>query len=100
MRQASDKGQLLLGSQRYGLGKDWRKQTVQITFDASTQEYICCRAGSDHQPTERLKASGLTKADLMGELAMTAFANHQYAFPWSVFAIRNNQLADLTGTTL
>ena len=99
-RQTSDKGQLLLGSQRYGLGKDWRKQTIRITFDASTQEYICCRAGSDDQPTERLQASGLTKADLMGELDMTAFAHHQYAFPWSVFAIRNNQLADLIGTTL
>jgi hypothetical protein len=99
-RQTSDKGQLLLGSHRYGLGKDWSKQTIRITFDASTQEYICCRVGSDDQQTERLKAHGLTKTDLMAELDMTAFANHQYAFPWSALAIRNNLTADLIGTTL
>jgi transposase len=99
-RQSSDKGQLLLGSQRYGVGKDWSKQTIHITFDSSTQEYICGRAGSDNQQTERLLANGLTKTDLMGELNMTAFANHQYAFPWDIFAIRKNQIADLIGTTL
>lgn len=99
-RQSSDKGQLLLGSHRYGLGKDWSRQTVRITFDSSSQEYICCHVGSDHQQTERLKANGLTQTDLMAELDMTAFANHQYAFPWSLFAIRQNQTADLIGTTL
>ena len=35
----------------------------------------------------------------MGELNVAAFANHQYAFPWSVFAIRTNQLEDRIGTT-
>jgi len=99
-RQTSDKGQLLLGSHRYGLGKDWSKQTIRITFDPNTQEFICCRLDPNDQQTERLKANGLTKTDLMGELNMTAFANHQYAFPWSVFAIRKNQMADLIGTTL
>jgi len=99
-RQSSDKGQLLLGSHRYGLGKDWSKLTLRITFDANTQEYICYPVGSDNQQTERLKAHGLTKTDLMAELDMTAFANHQYAFPWDVFAIRKNHMADLIGTTL
>lgn len=99
-RQASDKGQLLLGSHRYGLGKDWRKQTIRITFDPNTQEYICCRVGFDNLQTERLQAHGLTKTDLMAQLNMAAFTNHQYAFPWDVFAIRQNQTADLIGTTL
>jgi hypothetical protein len=97
-RQTSAKGQLVLGSQRYGLGKDCSKQTVRVTFDSTTREYIC--TSPDGQQTERLKASGLTKTDLMGELNMAAFANHQYAFPWDVFAIRQNQIADLIGTTL
>jgi hypothetical protein len=57
------------------------------------------QVASDNQQTERLKPNGLTKADLMGELTMTAFANHQYAFPWNVFAIRQNQMADLISTT-
>lgn len=97
-RQTSSKGQLLLASHRYGLGKDWSKQTIRITFDPNTQEYVCC--SPDGQQTERLIASGLTKTDLMGELNMVAFANHQYAFPWSALAIRKNQTADLIGTTL
>jgi hypothetical protein len=97
-RQTSDKGQLLLGSRRYGLGKDWSKQAIRITFDASAQEYIC--VGADGQQTERLIAHHLTKANLMGELNMSAFANHQYAFPWSTLALRQNQTADLIGTTL
>lgn len=98
LRQTSDKGQFLLGAQRYGLGKAWSKQVIRITFDASTQEYICLAA--DGQQTERLTAQHLTKADLMGELNLHAFANHQYAFPWSALAVRLNQTADLLGTTL
>lgn len=97
-RQTSDKGQLLLGSRRYGLGKDWSKQAIRITFDASAQEYIC--VGADGQQTERLIVHHLTKSNLMGELNMSAFANHQYAFPWSTLAVRQNQTADLIGTTL
>jgi hypothetical protein len=99
-RQTSDKGQLLLGSHRYGLGKDWSKQSIRLTFEPCTQEYLCCRTASNNQSIERLPAHGLTKTDLMGELDMTAFANHQYAFPWSTLAIRKNQTADLIGTTL
>ena len=97
-RQTSTKGQLVLGSQRYGLGKDWSKQTVRITFDPNTHEYVVCSA--DGQQTERLIAQRLTQKDLMGELNMAAFANHQYAFPWSALALRQNQTADLIGTTL
>jgi hypothetical protein len=82
------------------LGKDWSKQTIRITFDQNSQEFICCRLDPNDQQTERLKANGLTKTDLMGELNMTAFAHHQYAFPWSFLAIRKNQMADLIGTTL
>jgi hypothetical protein len=98
LRQTSDKGQFLLGAQRYGLGQAWSKQVIRITFDASTQEYICRAA--EGQRTERLPAQHLTKADLMGELNLNVFANHQYAFPWSTLAVRQNLTADLIGTTL
>jgi hypothetical protein len=97
-RQVSAQGQLMLGAQRYGLGKDWQKQPVRITFDQETQEFICSTL--ELQKTERFRAIGLTKQDLMGELNMAAFANHQYAFPWSIMSIRQNQTADLIGTTL
>ncbi len=88
----------MLGAHRYGLGKDWQKQPVRIYFDQETQEFLCSTLGL--QKTERCQASGLTKQDLMGELNMAAFANHQYAFPWSIMSIRQNQIADLIGTIL
>lgn len=98
-RETSSKGQLFLGAQRYGLGKDWCQQVVRVTFDPNSQEYLC--SSLDASRTQRLKAQGLTKKDLMAELNMAAgFSHHQYAFPWSALAIRQNQLADLTGTTL
>jgi hypothetical protein len=97
-RQTSTNGQFMLGAHRYGLGKDWRKQTIHITFDPNSQEFVCSSSNSQH--IERLQACNLTKHDLMGELNMTAFAHHQYAFPWSVLAVRANQMADMIGTTL
>jgi len=96
-RQTSTNGQFMLGAHRYGLGKDWSKQTVHITFDPNPQEYVC---SSSIQQSKRLKACNLTKLDLMGQLNMAAFTHHQYAFPWSVLAVRANQMADLMGTTL
>jgi hypothetical protein len=43
----------------------------------------------------------LTKADLMGELAIEQFGTYQYAFPWSALACRQNLLhAEMSGTTL
>ena len=97
-RLVSAQGQLMLGAQRYGLGKEWQKQPVRITFDQGTQKFIC--TSLDLQKTESFQANGLTKQDLMGELNMAFFANHQYAFPWSIMSMRQNHTADLIGTTL
>jgi hypothetical protein len=77
-RKISAQGQLILDAQRYGLGKDWHKQSAQISFDQATQEFICQTL--DLQKTERFQACGLTNKDLMDELNMAAFANHRYAF--------------------
>jgi len=98
-RQVSAKGQFSLGADCYGLGHTWGNQTVEITFDPATQEFVCKSA--DGQTTQRVQAKGLTKADLMGELAMEQFPNYQYAFPWSALACRQNLLhAEMAGTTL
>jgi len=97
-RETSSKGQLLFGARRYGLGKGWYQQTVRVTFDPDSQEYLF--SSLDALRTKRLKAQGLTKKDLMGELNIpAAFSHHQYAFPWSALAVRQNQTADLIGTT-
>lgn len=96
---SSPGGQFTLGACRYGLGKAWANQEIEITFDPQTQELIC--RSEDGQTTQRLPAKGLTKADLMGELDMAKFPNYQYAFPWSAAVCRLNLLAEeMTGTTL
>jgi len=92
-------GQFTLGACRYGLGKPWANQEIEITFDPQTQEFVC--RSEDGQATQRLPAKGLTKADLMGELDMIQFPDYQYAFPWSADACRLNLLhQEMTGTTL
>jgi hypothetical protein len=98
-RQVTAAGQFALGASRYGLGKAWGHQTIEITFDPHTQEFVCTSA--DGKNTQRLPAKGLTKQDLMGELNMQGFPHYQYAFPWSRQVARSNILhAELTGTTL
>lgn len=97
-RLTSDKGQLTLGHQRYGLGKAWAEQPLQISFDPTTQEFVGSTLTG--QQTGRFQARGLTKKDLMGELDLSSFGHHQYAFPWSISAIRQNKTVDLMGTTL
>jgi len=98
-RQVTAMGQFTLGSHRYGLGKTWANQQIEIGFDAQTQEFICRSA--DGQRTHRLAVKGLTKTELMGELDMTQFPNYQYAFPWTAEACRLNLLhEEVAGTTL
>lgn len=98
-RQVTAAGQFTLGQERYGLGKAWGQQTIEIHFEAQTQEFICQAA--DGQAVQRLKAKGLTAADLMGEFQMEHFPHYQYAFPWSPEIDRLNLLyAEMSGTTL
>jgi len=77
-RQVTVMGQFTLDSYRYGLGKAWANQQVEIGFDPHTQEFICRSA--DGQRTQRLSVKGPTKADLMGELDMTQFPNYHSTF--------------------
>jgi hypothetical protein len=98
-RHVTAAGQFTLGTCRYGLGKTWGNQTIEIHFDPVTQEILCSSA--DGQETQRLPAQGLSKKELRGELDMTKFLHYQYAFPWSVEDCRRNLLcAEMSGTTL
>ena len=84
-------GQFTLGAYRYGLGKAWAKQQVEISFDAQTQEFVCC--SDDGQRTQLLQAKGPTKTDLMGELDMAQFPNYH-----SMFAQISEQIIDAVWT--
>jgi transposase len=99
-RRTSSAGQFSLGAHRYGLGKRFANQTLEITFDAETQELICLP--EDGQQETRLPIQGLTKSHLMGELSpLVTKPVHQLALPFSQSTWREMMLAsDLTGTTL
>jgi hypothetical protein len=74
-RRVTTAGQFQLGSQRYGLGKTWENQQIEIGFDPTTHELICTSA--DGQRTQRLQLKGLTQADLMGSLDLAQFPDLQ-----------------------
>jgi len=99
-RRVSALGQFSLGARRYGLGKDFAKQTLEITFNPQTQELICLT--DDDQQEIHLPIQELTKSALMGELSpLVSQPVYQLALPFSPAAWREMMLAsDLTGTTL
>jgi hypothetical protein len=99
-RQVSSQGQFSLGARRYGVGKAFADQTLEITFDPQTQEFVCL--SEDGRQKIRLPAQGLTKAELIGELApLTALPVYQLALPFSRTTWREMILCnELTGTTL
>jgi transposase len=99
-RRTSSVGQFSLGAHRYGLGKDFANRTLEITFDAQTQELICL--SEDGRQETRLPIQWLTKASLMGELSpLVSQPAYQLALPFSPSTWRAMMLAsDLTGTTL
>jgi hypothetical protein len=99
-RRTSSQGQFSLGTYRYNVGKGLSNQTLEITFDAQTREWVCL--SEDGSQNIRLAAQGLTKAALMGELSpLVALPAHQLALPFSRSAWREIMVChDLTGTTL
>lgn len=98
-RQVTAAGQFTLGRYRYGLGKAWGNQSIEIHFEPTTHELLCTSAKAPD--TKRLPVQGVSKRALMGELDMDDFCHYQYALPWSVEACRHNLLyAEEGGTTL
>jgi transposase len=99
-RRTSALGQFSLGARRYGLGKDFANQTLEITLDAQTRELICLLENG--QQKIRLPIQGLTKSALMGELSpLVSQPVYQLALPFSPATWREMMLSNaLTGTTL
>ena len=89
-----------LGGFRYYIGKCFAQCSVAVRFDPDTMALICLPEGSEE--TIPLASQGLTKAELMGELAaLQALPNYQLALPFSLEAWRQLEYAhNLTGTTL
>lgn len=99
-RRTSSQGQFSLGTHRYGVGKDFASQTLEITLDPQSCELICLSA--DGRQKIRLPVRGLAKSALIGELGpLIALPAYQLALPFSPSTWREMMLSkDLTGTTL
>ena len=89
-----------LGGYQYYLGKPFAQHSVVIHFDPDGMALICQPEGSEE--AIRLAAQGVSKAELMGELAvLQALPIYQLALPFSLQAWRQLEYAhNLTGTTL
>ena len=98
LRLTSSLGMFSLGSQRYNAGSKFARQTLEITFDPQTHEFVCLPE-KGAQPF-RLTAKGLSKETLMGELdPLTAIPTYQLALPWSRQAWRESMLCLELGDT-
>ena len=89
-----------LGGYRYYIGKSFTRHGVAGRFDPDGMALICLSEGSEE--TIRIAAQGLTKAELMGELAvLKVLPNYQLALPFSLEAWRQLEYANhLIGKTL
>ncbi len=99
-RLTSPVGMFALGAQRYNARTRFARQTLEITFDPLTLQFVCLPQTSP-EPF-RLAAKGLTKEALIGELdPLLSFPGYQLALPFSRQAWREMSLCQsLTGTTL
>lgn len=98
LRLTSSVGMFSLGSQRYNAGSKCAHQTLEITFDPQTHEFVC-QPEKRVQPF-RLTAKGLSRETLMGELdPLTAIPMYQLALPWSRQAWRESVLCLELGDT-
>ncbi len=88
-----------LGSYHYYLGRHFAQRSVAINFDPLGMALVCQPEGSDQ--TIRVPVQGITKAELMGELAsLQALPVYQLALPFSLAAWRQLEYTHhLTGTT-
>jgi hypothetical protein len=96
----NNSGTVHLGTYEYRFGYRYRGQTMEITFDPVHVTFVCQPEGAT-EPV-MVSARGLTKADLMGDLAwMLALPAYQLAFPFSPEEQRRLALVEcLSGTTL
>ena len=82
------------------MGRRFARRSVAIRFDPRSAALLCQPEGSEE--TLQLPVQGLTKAELMGELAaLQALPIYQLALPFSLEAWRQLEYTRiLTGTTL
>jgi len=97
-RETNCHGEFWLGMKRYNAGRKCAQSTLEITFNPTTLEFVSQKPGT-HE-VRRFPAKGLSKIDLMAELAPFArLPVYQLALPFSPEAWRNMELARISGGT-
>lgn len=99
-RWTSKQGQFSLGSHRYNARTQLSNQTLEITFEPQTREFVCLSENGNQ--VVRFSCQGLTKSALMGELKpLLTLPAYQLELPFSRATWREIMLcSDLTGMTL
>lgn len=99
-RKTSAQGQFSLGANRYNIGYSSLQQTLEITFDSQSHEFLCLSENAKKK--FRFLAKGLTKAELLGELnPLLDFPERQLQLPFSMSAWRETKTVTIMrGTTL
>jgi len=83
VRSIRPNGSFELGSYYYSMGRRFARRSVAISFDPGSAALLCQPEGSEE--TLHLPVQGLTKAELMGELAaLQALPIYQLALPFSL----------------
>lgn len=90
-RRISTNGIINIGGHRYFVGNQYAGTEAEITFDPKSVAFICRPQGFENSIT--VEAKGLTKSDLMGDLAkLLELPVYQLALP---FSVEDRQLLDL-----
>jgi Homeodomain-like domain len=92
-RKASNVGAVSVGDYRYGLGPQWARYEVEITFDPTDKCLVFTAPGK--KDAKRLPIKGPSKTELMGELGPLANFNHfQLALPFTWAEWRMTRLSE------
>lgn len=78
-RQANDNSQVSLNHCVYYLGKDYRNQTVSITFNPHNRHFVFCTQDGDF--IKELPVQKLDKADIIGRIPVTLMPSEPIQLP-------------------
>jgi hypothetical protein len=89
LRTATSVGQVSVGKHRYSLGQEWAEQTISITFDPESREFVFTQVRAEAKQRRlpellpvRRKAQGLEVEDLTGlPKALQSLPQRQLMFP-------------------
>ena len=97
-RRIFTNGHFAIGGHSYYIGNQYAEREVEITFDPENVSFVCWPQGIEQSIL--IKAKGLNKIDLMGDLAeLISLPTYQLALPFSAKDRIRLELARLVSDT-